>query len=43
MPAHLLLTAGTPLARSRIPLSDWVTIAWLIVLGIAAQQQPTLL
>jgi transposase-like protein len=31
-----LLTTGTPLARSRVPLPDWVVIAWLIVLGLPA-------
>jgi transposase-like protein len=31
-----LLTTGTPLARSSIPLPDWVVIAWLIVLGFSA-------
>jgi len=31
-----LLTTGTPLARSRLPLPDWVVIAWLIVLGLPA-------
>jgi transposase-like protein len=31
-----MLTTGTPLARSRIPLPDWVVIAWLIVLGLSA-------
>lgn len=31
-----LLTTGTPLARSRLPLPDWVVIAWLIVLGLSA-------
>jgi transposase-like protein len=31
-----LLTTGTPLARSRIPLPDWVVIAWLIVLGLSS-------
>jgi transposase-like protein len=30
------LTTGTPLARSRLPLPDWVVIAWLIVLGLSA-------
>jgi transposase-like protein len=31
-----MLTTGTPLARSRLPLADWVVIAWLIVLGLPA-------
>ncbi len=31
-----LLTTGTPLAYSRVPLTDWVTIAWLIALGLSA-------
>lgn len=31
-----MLTTGTPLARSRLPLPDWVVIAWLIVLGLSA-------
>jgi transposase-like protein len=31
-----MLTTGTPLARSRLPLSDWVVIAWMIVLGLSA-------
>jgi transposase-like protein len=31
-----MLTTGTPLARSRLPLPDWVVIAWLIVLGLAS-------
>ena len=31
-----LLTTGTPLARSRVPLTDWVIIAWLIALGMSA-------
>jgi transposase-like protein len=31
-----MLMTGTPLARSRLPLSDWVVIAWLIVLGLPA-------
>jgi transposase-like protein len=32
-----MLTTGTPLARSRLPLPDWVVIAWLIVLGLSAK------
>jgi transposase len=31
-----LLTTGTPLARSRVPLTHWVIVAWLIALGLAA-------
>jgi transposase-like protein len=31
-----MLTTGTPLARSRLPLPDWVVIAWMIVLGLSA-------
>ena len=31
-----MLTTCTPLARSCIPLPDWVVIAWLIVLGLSA-------
>jgi transposase-like protein len=31
-----LLTTGTPLSGSRVPLPDWVVIAWLIVLGLAS-------
>jgi transposase len=31
-----LLTTGTPLARSGVPLPDWIVIAWLIVLGLPA-------
>jgi transposase-like protein len=31
-----LLTTGTPLARSSVPLPDWVVIAWLILLGLSA-------
>ena len=31
-----MLTTGTPLARSRLPLPEWVVIAWLIVLGLSA-------
>jgi transposase-like protein len=31
-----LLTTGTPLSGSRVSLTDWVVIAWLIVLGLSA-------
>jgi transposase-like protein len=31
-----LLTTATPLARSSVPLPDWLLIAWLIVLGLSA-------
>jgi transposase-like protein len=31
-----MLTTGSPLARSRLSLPDWVVIAWLIVLGLSA-------
>jgi transposase-like protein len=31
-----LLTTGTPLARSRLTLPDWMVMAWLIVLGLPA-------
>jgi transposase-like protein len=31
-----MLATGTPLAGSRMPLPDWVVIAWLIVLGLAS-------
>jgi transposase-like protein len=31
-----MLATGTPLAGSRVPLPDWVVIAWLIVLGLSA-------
>jgi transposase-like protein len=31
-----LLTTGTPLSGSRVSLTDWVVIAWLIVLGLPA-------
>jgi len=31
-----LLTTSTPLSGSRVPLSDWVVIAWLIVLGLSS-------
>jgi len=34
-----LLTTGTPLAGSRVSLTDWVVIAWLIVL--AESRRPT--
>jgi transposase-like protein len=30
-----LLTTGTPLARGRVPLPDWVVIAWLMALGVS--------
>jgi transposase-like protein len=32
-----LLTTGTPLSGSRVLLTDWVVIAWLIVLGLPAR------
>jgi transposase len=33
---HLHADHRHPLARSRLPLPDWVVIAWLIVLGLPA-------
>jgi transposase-like protein len=33
---RFLLTTGTPLARSRVPLTHWVIVAWLIALGLSA-------
>jgi hypothetical protein len=32
----LLLTTATLLARSRVPLPDWIVVAWLILLGLSA-------
>jgi transposase-like protein len=32
-----LLTTGTPLSDSRVSLTGWVAIAWLIVLGLSAR------
>ena len=33
-----LLTTGTLLSRSRVPLSVWLTAAWLICLGESARR-----